>query len=78
MALGAHEHGVVVERLRPIAVRLGVGVAEVALAWVLRLPEMTSAIAGARSPEQIRQTARAGDLTLPADALAEIDAILAD
>jgi aryl-alcohol dehydrogenase-like predicted oxidoreductase len=68
----------VVERLRPIAVRLGVGVAEVALAWVLRLPEMTSAIAGARSPEQIRQTARAGDLTLPADALAEIDAILAE
>jgi aryl-alcohol dehydrogenase-like predicted oxidoreductase len=39
---------------------------------------MTSAIAGARSPEQIRQTARAGDLTLPADALAEIDAILAE
>jgi aryl-alcohol dehydrogenase-like predicted oxidoreductase len=53
-------------------------VAEVALAWVLRLPEMTSAIAGARSPEQIRQTALAGDLTLPADALAEIDAILAE
>jgi aryl-alcohol dehydrogenase-like predicted oxidoreductase len=68
----------VVERLRPIAARLGVGVAEVALAWVLRLPEMTSAIAGARSPEQIRQTALAGDLTLPADALAEIDAILAE
>ncbi|HWB17197.1 MAG TPA: aldo/keto reductase [Vicinamibacterales bacterium] len=68
----------VVERLRPIAARLGVGVAEVALAWVLRLPEMTSAIAGARSPEQIRQTALAGDLTLPTDALAEIDAILAE
>jgi aryl-alcohol dehydrogenase-like predicted oxidoreductase len=68
----------VVERLRPIAARLGVGVAEVALAWVLRLPEMTSAIAGARSPEQIRQTARAGDLTLPAGVIAEIDTILAE
>jgi aryl-alcohol dehydrogenase-like predicted oxidoreductase len=39
---------------------------------------MTSAIAGARRPEQIRQTARAGDLTLPADVLTEIGAILAE
>jgi aryl-alcohol dehydrogenase-like predicted oxidoreductase len=65
-----------VDRLRPVAARLGIGLAELALAWVLRLPEMTSAIAGARSPEQVRQTAAAGDLVLPSGALAEIEALL--
>ncbi len=68
----------VVERLRPIAARLNVGVAEVALAWVLRLPEMTAAIAGARSPAQIQETARAADVVLSPDIVAEIDAILDD
>ena len=66
----------VVERLRPIAAHLGVGVAEVALAWTLRLPEITSAIAGARSPAQIQETARASDVVLEPAVLAQIDAIL--
>jgi len=36
----------------------------VALAWLLHQPGVTSGIAGARRPDQIRQTAQAADLTL--------------
>jgi aryl-alcohol dehydrogenase-like predicted oxidoreductase len=65
-----------VDALRPIASRLDASVAQLALAWVLRLPEVTSAIAGARSAVQIQETVRAGDLRLGADVIAEIEALL--
>ncbi len=53
------------------------GVAELAVAWVLRRPEVTSAIVGARSPEQaVRNAALAGP-PLSADEAAAIDAALA-
>jgi aryl-alcohol dehydrogenase-like predicted oxidoreductase len=67
----------VVEGLRPIAARLDITVAQLALAWVLRLPAVTSAIAGARRPEQIQETVRAGAIQLPADALQAIESLLA-
>lgn len=67
----------VVDGLRPIAARLGITVAQLALAWVLRLPVVTSAIAGARRPDQIEETVKAGSIQLPADVLAEIDGLLA-
>lgn len=66
----------VVDGLRPIAARLGISVAQLALAWVLRLPVVTSAIAGARRPEQIQETVKAGAIRLPQDALAEIETLL--
>lgn len=65
-----------VDGLRPIASRLGITVAQLALAWVLRLPEMTSAIAGARSARQIQETVSAGDVSLGADVIAEVEALL--
>lgn len=65
-----------VDALRPIASRMGVTVAELALAWVLRLPVVTSAIVGARSPEQIGETVGAGDVVLSAETVAEIDVVL--
>jgi aryl-alcohol dehydrogenase-like predicted oxidoreductase len=65
-----------IDRLRPIAARLDLTMSQLALAWVLRLPAMTSAIAGARNAQQIRETMRAGDVTLPADAVREIDRLL--
>jgi len=67
----------VVDGLRPIAARLGITVAQLALAWVLRLPVVTSAIAGARRPEQIQETVQAGGVHLPADVLVEIESLLA-
>ena len=66
-----------VEDLRPIAERSGRSLAQVALAWVLRRPELTAAIAGARRPSQIEETVQAADWDLSPQDLAEIDGLLA-
>jgi len=66
-----------VDALRPIAARKSQPVANLALAWTLRRPEVTGAIAGARRPDQIEETARAADLDLTAEDAAEIEALLA-
>ena len=66
----------VVERITPIAARLGLTVSQLALAWVLRLPAMTAAIAGARDPQQIQETARAGEVALTPAVVDEIEVIL--
>jgi len=66
----------VVERLRPIAERLGITVAQLALAWTSHQPGVTSAIAGSRNPEHARQNAEAGDVELSPGVLVEIEGIL--
>jgi aryl-alcohol dehydrogenase-like predicted oxidoreductase len=63
-----------VEKLKPIAAELGLTMAQMALAWVLRRPEVASAIIGASRPEQIEENVRAVGVVLPADALDRIDA----
>jgi aryl-alcohol dehydrogenase-like predicted oxidoreductase len=63
-----------VEKLKPIAAGLGLTMAQMALAWVLRRPEVASAIIGASRPEQIEENVRAVGVVLPADALDRIDA----
>ena len=65
-----------VDGLRPIAARLGISVAQLVLAWALRDPAMTSAIAGARSPKQIQETVAAGNVDLPPAVIAEIEQLL--
>jgi len=67
-----------IERLRPIAERNGRTLAQLAIAWVLRRPEVTAAIVGARRPSQIEETAPAGDWVLSKEDTAEIDALLAE
>ena len=67
---------VLVERLRPIAGRNGITPAQLAIAWVLRRPEVTAAIVGGRRPAQVEEVAPAGDVELPAEDLAEIRALL--
>jgi aryl-alcohol dehydrogenase-like predicted oxidoreductase len=67
----------IVDGLRPVAARLGITVAQLALAWVVRLPVVTSASAGARRPGQIEETVRGGSVDLPADGLDEIGVLLA-
>jgi aryl-alcohol dehydrogenase-like predicted oxidoreductase len=67
-----------VEKLRPIAERNGKTVAQLAIAWVLRRPELTAAIVGARCPSQIEETIQAGDWQLSAEDVAEIDQLLAE
>jgi aryl-alcohol dehydrogenase-like predicted oxidoreductase len=51
-------------------------VAELAVAWVLRRPEVTSAIVGARRPAQVAEVVRLAERPLTADEEAEIDRIL--
>ncbi|MEX0287688.1 MAG: aldo/keto reductase [Flavobacteriaceae bacterium] len=66
----------VVEQLREIAGDKGISLAQLSLAWVLRLKELTAAIVGARRPEQIRDTARAGDIVLNKEEIDKIERIL--
>jgi aryl-alcohol dehydrogenase-like predicted oxidoreductase len=65
-----------VDGLRPIAQRNGKTLAQLAIAWVLRRPEVTAAIVGARRPAQIEETVAAGDWTLSAEDIAIIEALL--
>jgi aryl-alcohol dehydrogenase-like predicted oxidoreductase len=66
-----------VDRLRPIAERLGTSLATLALRWVIQQPGVTAAIAGSRNPDHVRANAEAGDLRLDEATLREIDAIFA-
>ncbi len=65
-----------VERIKPIAQRNSKTSAQLAIAWVLRREEITSAIVGARKPGQISETARAGDWSLSRQDIAEIESII--
>jgi voltage-dependent potassium channel beta subunit len=65
-----------VERLRPIAEELGLSLAQLALAWTLRQPNVSSAIIGASVPEQVEHNVKASGMTIPDETLATIDKIL--
>ncbi len=65
-----------VQRLRPIAEGLGITMAQLALAWVLREPNVASAIIGASRPEQVHENASASGIDVDAQALGEIEAAL--
>jgi aryl-alcohol dehydrogenase-like predicted oxidoreductase len=62
-----------VAQLKPIAADLGLTMAQMALAWVLRRPEVASAIIGASRPEQIADNVKAVGVKLPPEALDRID-----
>jgi len=64
-----------VEQLRPIAAELGLTMAQLAIAWVLRQPNVASAIVGATSPSQLEETAKSSGVVLPPESLAKIDAL---
>jgi len=67
-----------VQRLLPIAEQAGLTMPQLALAWVLRQPNVASAIVGASRPEQVHANASASGITLSADTLAAIDEALGD
>ncbi len=66
-----------VQGLRPIAQRNQLTLAQLAIAWVLRRPEVTAAIVGARRPAQIAETITAAEGALQDEDLAEIEGLLA-
>jgi voltage-dependent potassium channel beta subunit len=65
----------VVEALRPVASKLGVSLAQLALAWCLRTPAVASVIVGATRSEQLEENCKASGLKLPEEALYQIDEI---
>jgi aryl-alcohol dehydrogenase-like predicted oxidoreductase len=67
-----------VQRLRPVAEGAGLTMAQLALAWVLRQPNVASAIVGATRPEQVHANASASAVVLGDDTLAAIDEALGD
>jgi aryl-alcohol dehydrogenase-like predicted oxidoreductase len=67
-----------VQRLRPVAEELGLSMAQLALAWVLREENVASAIIGASRPEQVADNAGASGVELDPRALSRIDEILGD
>jgi len=61
-----------IERIRDVCARIGHPMAHVSLAWLLAQPAVVSVLAGARSPEQVKQNARAAGVSLGSDILQEL------
>jgi len=66
------------DRLRQIAAAGGHTVAELVINWTINQPGITSALCGAKRPEQIRETARGASWQLSPQELAAIDRALAE
>lgn len=67
-----------VRRLRPVAERLGLSMAQLALAWVLQDERVSAAVIGASRPEQVEDNVGAVGVELDEATLAEIDRVLDD
>lgn len=64
-----------IEAMRPIAEEHEVSVAQVALAWLLHQPQVTSVIVGAKRPDQLADNLAAAKLKLSADELRALDEV---
>jgi aryl-alcohol dehydrogenase-like predicted oxidoreductase len=67
-----------VQKLKPLAEKAGCSLSQFALAWVLREPNVASAIVGASRPEQLDENAAASGLTVDPALFAQAEAIVAD
>jgi aryl-alcohol dehydrogenase-like predicted oxidoreductase len=65
---------VAIDSVRSIANGLGLSMAAVSLAWLLHQPGVSAVIAGARTPQQVAQTAAAAEVTLRDDAISSLAA----
>ena len=65
-----------VNKIAAIAAKLDIPMAQLALAWVLRLPNIASALIGASRPSQVEENVKASGYNIPADVLEEIDEVL--
>jgi aryl-alcohol dehydrogenase-like predicted oxidoreductase len=66
-----------VQRLQPLADQNQLSMTQLALAWILRRPEVTSCIVGATRPEQLAQNAEASGVKLSDETVRRIEEILA-
>ena len=67
-----------IQRLRPIADDAGLSMSQLAVAWTLQNPNVSSAIIGASRPEQVTENAKAAGVTLDDDVLKAIDDAVGD
>ncbi|MEV0426860.1 aldo/keto reductase family protein [Micromonospora sp. NPDC049836] len=65
-----------VQRLKPLAEQAGLSMPQLAIAWVLQNPNVSSAIIGASRPEQVHDNVKAAGVKLDADLLKAIDEIV--
>lgn len=72
------EKNAAVQRLKPVAEQLGCTLAQLAIAWCLKNPHVSSVITGASRPEQVRENLMALDVAKKLDAavMSRIDAAL--
>ena len=69
---------VAVEKLKPLADEAGLSLPQFALAWILREPNIASAIIGASRPEQVIDNAAASGATVAPELFARAEAIIAE
>lgn len=65
-----------VAQLDTVAKELDISVAQLALAWILRQPNVASALVGASRPGQVEENVKASGIVLSQDVLGTIEAIL--
>jgi len=65
-----------VQRLKPIAEEAGLTLPQFALAWVLREPNVASAITGASRPEQVRENAHSSGVIVDTQLFLRAEAII--
>jgi len=67
---------IAVQNLKPIADANGLTLAQLAVAWVLQNPNVSSAIIGATKPSQIKENVKASGVKLDASTMKQIDEVL--
>jgi len=65
-----------IRKIGEIASSLEITTGQLALAWILRRPEVSAALVGATKPEHVIENVAASDVTLSKDSLEEIESIL--
>ena len=67
-----------IQALRPLAQQAGLTLAQFSLAWVLRQPNVATAIIGASRPDQVDENVAASGQVLPADLVARAEKLVGD
>ena len=67
-----------VQRLQPVADDAGLSLAQLAVAWVLQNPNVSSAIIGASRPEQVTENVKAAGVSLDPALMERIDEVVGD
>lgn len=65
-----------VRQLSGVAAELNISVGNLALAWILRQPNVSSALVGASNPQQVEENVKASGIELSEDILKKIEEIL--